>query len=345
MGIGEVRTQLDGAAEAGDRFAQSRLDPVGDAQVEMRRDEAGGELQRPPEACDRLIELPLVLERNTEVVVGIGEVRTQLDGAAEAGDRFGRPRLDPVGDAQVDMRRDEAGVELQRPPEACDRLIELPPVLERQAKIVIRAGVIRLKGQGPPVRVDRFVVFPLAPQSICQMGMSRGPLRPEIDSPSEARFRFDNPMDCHEDEAQILMEDWLVAPDPNRALYVIHGHLGIARLMSQQTQKINRMSMIRLVAEDLPIDPLGLLEPTVLMVSDRDRQCFLDGCHPDCPENATRSPASDSSGRRDTWRRSGPKISGSRAFRRQDNAEARSVGSVPHPASSCSIRRSACLHR
>src|SRR5262249_45170373 len=110
------------------------------------------------------------------------------------------------------------------------------------------------------------------PQSICQMGMSRSPLRPQFNSPSEARFRFDSPMDRHQDETQIVMEDRLVAPDPDRASYVIHGHLVMARLVSQQTQKINRIGMIRLVAEDLPIDPLGLLGPTVLMVSDRDRQ-------------------------------------------------------------------------
>ena len=37
--------------------------------------------------------------------------------------------------------------------------------------------------------------------------------------------------------------------------------------------------MIRLDRENLPIDLLGSLQPTGLMVLDRNRQCFGNRCH------------------------------------------------------------------
>ena len=37
--------------------------------------------------------------------------------------------------------------------------------------------------------------------------------------------------------------------------------------------------MIRLDRENLPIDLLGSLQPTTLMVLDRNRQCFGNRCH------------------------------------------------------------------
>ena len=42
---------------------------------------------------------------------------------------------------------------------------------------------------------------------------------------------------------------------------------------------MDRIGMIRLDRENLPIDLLGSLQPAGLMVLDRNRQCFGNRCH------------------------------------------------------------------
>ena len=48
----------------------------------------GLEFQRPAVAGDRLVQLPLVLQRIAQVAVCLGKVRLQLQRPAVAGDRF-----------------------------------------------------------------------------------------------------------------------------------------------------------------------------------------------------------------------------------------------------------------
>ena len=42
---------------------------------------------------------------------------------------------------------------------------------------------------------------------------------------------------------------------------------------------MNRIGLIRLDRENLPVDLLGSLQPAGLMVLDRNRQCFGNRCH------------------------------------------------------------------
>ena len=50
-------------------------------------------------------------------------------------------------------------------------------------------------------------------------------------------------------------------------------------LVSNHAEKMERIGMIRLDRENLPIDLLGGLQPAGLMVLDRNRQCFGNRCH------------------------------------------------------------------
>ena len=50
-------------------------------------------------------------------------------------------------------------------------------------------------------------------------------------------------------------------------------------LVGNHAEKMQRIGMIRLDRENLPIDLLGRLQPAGLMVLDRNRQCFGNRCH------------------------------------------------------------------
>ena len=53
----------------------------------------------------------------------------------------------------------------------------------------------------------------------------------------------------------------------------------LAHLVSNHAEKMERIGMIRLDRENLPVDLLGSLEPAGLMVLDRNRQFFGNRCH------------------------------------------------------------------
>ena len=53
----------------------------------------------------------------------------------------------------------------------------------------------------------------------------------------------------------------------------------LAHLVSDQAQQMDRIDLIRLDRQYLPIDLLGGLQPTGLMMLDRNGQGFGNRCH------------------------------------------------------------------
>ena len=75
------------------------------------------------------------------------------------------------------------------------------------------------------------------------------------------------------------MEGGHIPFQPDRTSNVFDGSLVLAHLVSNHAEKVPRVGMIRLDRENLPVDLLGGLQPTGLMVLDRNRQCFGNRCH------------------------------------------------------------------
>ena len=75
------------------------------------------------------------------------------------------------------------------------------------------------------------------------------------------------------------MEDGRTALQRDRPFDVLDGNLVLAHLVGNHAQKMERVGMIRLGRENLPIDLLGGLQPPALMVLDGNRQGFGNGCH------------------------------------------------------------------
>ena len=104
----------------------------------------------------------------------------------------------------------------------------------------MRLGIVGLEFYGPAVTGDGFVQLPLVLQGIAQVDMEVCHIRIQSDRPSQ----------------------------------VFHGNPVLAHLGSDHAEKMEGIDMIRFDRENLPVDLLGNLQPTRLMVLDGNRQCL-----------------------------------------------------------------------
>ncbi len=65
----------------------------------------------------------------------------------------------------------------------------------------------------------------------------------------------------------------------DRPANVLDGDLVLAHLVSNYAEKMPRIGMIRFSLQNLPVELLGSLQPTGLMVLYRNRQGFGNRCH------------------------------------------------------------------
>jgi hypothetical protein len=75
------------------------------------------------------------------------------------------------------------------------------------------------------------------------------------------------------------MEGGRISLQPDRPSNVFDGHLVLAHLVSDHTEKMDRIGMIRVDRKNLPINLLGGWKPTGLMLLNRNRKCFGNCCH------------------------------------------------------------------
>ena len=75
------------------------------------------------------------------------------------------------------------------------------------------------------------------------------------------------------------MEECRVPLQPDRAANIFDGSLVLAHLGGNHAEKMERVGVIRLDRKNLPIDLLGSLQSTGLMVLNGNRQCFENCCH------------------------------------------------------------------
>ncbi len=143
----------------------------------------------------------------------------------------------------------------------------------------MRLGIVRLQFQCPPPAGDRFLQLPLVLEGIAQVVVRHGKVGLQFQCPAVAGDRFGNPVQGPISFPQIVMEVDGVPAHADRPSNVLDGKLVFARLESNHAQKVQGIGMIRLDRENLPIELLGSLQPTALMVLHRNRKCLGNGCH------------------------------------------------------------------
>ena len=139
--------------------------------------------------------------------------------------------------------------------------------------------MVRFQFHGPAVAGDRFVQFPLVFQYIAQVVVCFGKVGLEFQGPAVAGNRFGNPVQRAIGLCEIVVEGRRPALQPDRPLHVLDGHLVLARLVSNYAEKMPRIGLVWFGLQDLPIDLLGSLQATGLMVLDCERQCLGNRCH------------------------------------------------------------------
>ena len=117
-------------------------------------------------------------------------VRLQFQGPAEAGDRFVQLSLVLQRNAQVVVRLGIVRLQFQCPAEAGDRFVQLPLVLEGNAQVVVCLGIVRLQFQCPAAAGDRFVQLSLVLQGKAQVVVCLGIVRLQFQCPAVAGDRF-----------------------------------------------------------------------------------------------------------------------------------------------------------
>ena len=122
---------------------------------------------------------------------------------------------------------------------------------EDNAQVVVGPGKVRLQFQCPAVTDDGVIQFSLILQRIAQVDVEN----------------------CH------------VPFQPYRPSNKIDGNLVLPDLVSNHAEKVESVGMIRLDRENLSIDLLGSLQPTGLMVPNRNRQYLGNRCHEENYDN------------------------------------------------------------
>ncbi len=177
------------------------------------------------------------------------------------------------------MRLGKARLQFQCPAVRCDRFVQLPLFLQRAAQVVACIGIVQLQFQSPAVTGNRFVQLPLVIQGSTQIVVRLGKVRLQLQCPVIAGDGFVQLPLFLQRTAQVAMEDSLISLQPDCASNVFDGNLMLADLVSDDTEKMPRIGMIRLDRENLPIDLLSGLQPTGLVVLNRSRHCFGNRCH------------------------------------------------------------------
>ena len=102
--------------------------------------------------------------------------------------------------------------------------------------------------------------------------MCLGIVRLQLQCPAATGSRFGNLAQGKIGYAHVVMEGGRIPFQPDRPSNVFDGNRVLAHLVGEQAEKMNRIGMVRISLQNLPIDVLGNLQPTGLMVLDRNRE-------------------------------------------------------------------------
>ncbi len=222
---------------------------------------------------DGLIELSLVFQGNAKIVVRFGEVGPEGDGLAKGGD--GPVELSSFcqGTAEIVVGFGKVGVKGDGLAIGGDGLIELCFILQGTAEITVGFSEVGLKGDGLPIGGDRLIELSFVFQGIAEMVVGVGEVGPEGDGPAKGGDGLIESPFIFQDTAEIAVGFGVVGVEGDGPTDQIHSNVTPSQLMGNQSQVVHRSGMLRLLGQDLPIKPLGLLQPPRLVVL----QCQIEG--------------------------------------------------------------------
>ena len=79
--------------------------------------------------------------------------------------------------------------------------------------------------------------------------------------------------------AQVIVIVGRLRPQGDGPADVLHGQRMLSALLGNDSQQVQRIGVVRVGLEDAVVDLFRHREPPGLMVGNRDRQGFGEGCH------------------------------------------------------------------
>ncbi len=188
----------------------------------------------------RLVEPAQFVQRAGEIVVRFREVRHERHDSPIVRDRFLDPALLLAGGGEIVVRDPELRIDRQRLLVPGGRLVELSQGFERIAEIELGLGVVGLERHRLLETRDRLGDFPLRAEHNAEIVVRLGEFRLERDR----------------------------APDEV-------GRILAAQLMRKNAEEMPAADVIGLGRADLPVQALGLDQPSGSMVPERNGELFV----------------------------------------------------------------------
>ncbi len=176
-----------------------------------------------------------------------------------------------------------------------DGRIELPLVPQRNAEVVVGLGYVGSQGDRLAINVDRLVELPCVLQGKAEVAKSFGVVGPDGDGATKGfDGGIDQPVPLQHD-AKIEEGFGVIGPRGDGLADQIDCNVIASDLMGDQSQMVQCGRMARLPGQDLPVQLLGLLQPTGLVLPQSQFERLLDrglvhSRDRHCTGSATRSP-------------------------------------------------------
>ena len=155
-----------------------------------------------------------------------------------------------------------------------ERRVEPGELHQRVRDVVVRARRVRGERRDALVVGDRFLGPAQSSQRTAQVGVRLGIVGPQRRRTLERRRGFGKPSARAEHDAEVIVRLGHVGPERHRTGEDV-GRVGPAELMGHDPEPVERGDMSGVRRADLPVEPLGLRQPSGLMVRHRLRENLI----------------------------------------------------------------------
>ena len=158
-----------------------------------------------------------------------------------------------------------------------DRLFGLAFLLQRHAEVIVEIRVVRIDFQGLPVRGHGFVEAALGPPRDAKIVMSHRESRVELERCAKRGDGFIKMALSHESVAEIELVVRTRGIGRDCLANQIRCHVVAAGLIGNDAEQMQRVGMIWLRREDLPVESLGVRQAAGAVVLEREIEGLGNG--------------------------------------------------------------------
>jgi hypothetical protein len=235
----EPRVELDRALEARERGVDAPAQLVERAEVVERGCALRRGADRALVARDRVVDPPVAAQQVSELTPEIGVVRRGRERAVETRFGIGAAAAAQMRASERERSGREPWMKRERALERCLRGVIVAEIEQQRAEVVVRERVVGIALERVAIRSLR------------------------LGAQSQRAQRV----------AEVVVVDGLARPRRDRRAQELHGVCGLARVVAQDAQSVQRVRLVRRVPEHLFVERARLVEPPGPVQAARLVQC------------------------------------------------------------------------